>query len=964
MTENSNPELFDAVAINQKQGRLILEHASGKAGFADLTVVATDSGGLSVGMSTSEDFVVYNKIFGRNGTSPDTSELGLKPLDLWTGWRFFDLVDGSYATDKLSTEKFTRFLTDPEYTDPTHAHVFNIETPDHVNTPEGRDNFAELLGFAKEVNPDLEIGVYRIMPKRAWHAPVIMQRGLDEAELGLSTFATSAVSYYEGVIQDWHAGNALYRTEPVSEEFGRGTVAELVDTVNPSLYTHDRDFVEHWRLAQLDADFDTLTVDGDGPSFEDVETVKLEMATDASLDNGLALETEYYVVNAEGFTFQLSTTPDGPPIDFDDEFSGRIYAAATGDLKFTFHDSNVRYWYAYAEANIAEARKFDKPVNAWISPSVAGLGVEQFSYDFFRSQLEVLRPIADAVTVYQWPTFEGSFYVEQAWWQALDDFTDTLDQPANEFRVSVGNIEDANESPVARIDMLTAKEDTAIVWQVTELLDNDVDTEKLDLASFTQPQHGKLIQRRNGSLFYQPDEDYHGRDEFRYRATDGNSLSNSAIVTIDVRPVNDRPTAEGETLTTGDSEPLYLGPNRVLNNDFDIDGDTLEIHVFEGPKHGVLKQNANGVLIYTPDSQFVGQDEIQYQAFDGVAKSSAATIVVDVIAKNDPPTATDDRLRTEEDQPISFPSQRLLKNDRDPEGDQLAIRVIQGPAHGTIEQQDDGKWLYTPNANFSGEDEFFYRAFDGEVRSNLARVAIDVTPVNDDPVARADKMVAREDTPLVFRDQRLLRNDVDVDDDALRVIIVDSPQHGTLKQNRSGVFVYTPRPNYHGLDQFGYRVNDGNGRSDVVAVQIRVASSNDRPVAVPDLYVTRFESNLRVEADGVLGNDRDVDGDQLLARLHEGPRHGKLTLNADGSFVYRPNAGFQGNDGFRYVSSDGQGGGTVGSVQIHVAATASGTASNSSADDAAEGGGSGLNARIEALMKHVAVPESIPRPRR
>jgi len=56
---------------------------------------------------------------------------------------------------------------------------------------------------------------------------------------------------------------------------------------------------------------------------------------------------------------------------------------------------------------------------------------------------------------------------------------------------------------------------------------------------------------------------------------------------------------------------------------------------------------------------------------------------------------------------------------------------------------------------------------------------------------------------------------------------------------------------------------------------------------------------------GVLGDDSDPDHDTLSAVRVSGPSHGKLTLNADGSFTYSPDDNFNGSDSFTYRASDG-----------------------------------------------------------
>jgi VCBS repeat-containing protein len=68
----------------------------------------------------------------------------------------------------------------------------------------------------------------------------------------------------------------------------------------------------------------------------------------------------------------------------------------------------------------------------------------------------------------------------------------------------------------------------------------------------------------------------------------------------------------------------------------------------------------------------------------------------------------------------------------------------------------------------------------------------------------------------------------------------------------------------------------------------------------------------------VLANDSDVDGDPLTAVLDGSPANGTLTLNADGSFTYTPNADFSGQDTFSYHASDGTADSNVAMVTITV----------------------------------------------
>ena len=186
---------------------------------------------------------------------------------------------------------------------------------------------------------------------------------------------------------------------------------------------------------------------------------------------------------------------------------------------------------------------------------------------------------------------------------------------------------------------------------------------------------------------------------------------------------------------------------------------------------------------------------------------------------------------------------------------------------------------------------------------------ITVTPVNDAPVAVDDAYEVDEDADLtVLAAQGVLANDTDVDNDLLTATLVNGPAHGTLVLAEDGSFVYTPEANFNGTDSFTYKATDGTLESNLATVTITVKPVNDWPVANDDEYEVVTGTVLEVAAPGVLGNDVLLDLDeQVSIQVLEGPQHGTLTLNNDGSFTYTPNAGYMGVDTFRYLVLSQQG---------------------------------------------------------
>src|SRR5207249_4106762 len=98
------------------------------------------------------------------------------------------------------------------------------------------------------------------------------------------------------------------------------------------------------------------------------------------------------------------------------------------------------------------------------------------------------------------------------------------------------------------------------------------------------------------------------------------------------------------------------------------------------------------------------------------------------------------------------------------------------------------------------------------------------------------------------------------------------------------------------------------------------ATANTAPVAANDAFTVNEDDILNVGGSGVLGNDSDADGDALHAALVGVPGHGALTLNADGSFSYVPNANYNGPDSFTYKANDGSADSNTATVSITVSA--------------------------------------------
>ena len=193
---------------------------------------------------------------------------------------------------------------------------------------------------------------------------------------------------------------------------------------------------------------------------------------------------------------------------------------------------------------------------------------------------------------------------------------------------------------------------------------------------------------------------------------------------------------------------------------------------------------------------------------------------------NAAPLAVDDAAETAEDTPVTI---AVLANDRDGDGDALALVEASAPAHGTARLTDAGTVEYTPEPDFHGSDRFTYTVGDGSGLTAQAAVAVTVQPVNDPPQALDDAGDTPEDTPVTIA---VLENDRDGDGDALALVEASAPAHGTARLTDAGAVEYTPEPDYHGSDRFTYTVGDGSGLTAQAAVAVTVQPVNDPPQAI------------------------------------------------------------------------------------------------------------------------------------
>ena len=514
---------------------------------------------------------------------------------------------------------------------------------------------------------------------------------------------------------------------------------------------------------------------------------------------------------------------------------------------------------------------------------------------------------------------DGSFtYTPAANYSGSDSFTYTLPQSA--WTTVYLTVNSVNDLPtLADLDRsYDAWEDTQLVVTGDLLTGaSDPDSYPIWPSLLSGPTHGTVEFTLYGSFVYTPNPNYNGPDSFTYQVGDGYGYSSSDTVSLNVQSVNDPPVASTDAYTLDEDYQCFTAD--VTSNDDFTDGPQLIISLANGPASGSVALAPSGFFTYLPNANFNGNDGFWYYYSDGAGSQVGPVYVsLTITPVNDAPDAVNDNFSTNEDTQLTG---SIFINDSDVDtslGNQ-SVYISSWPTHGSVLIGSNGDFTYTPEANFNGVDTFTYWISDMWVMSNLATVTINVTPVNDAPIASDHWYSTDEDTPLAIdATSGLLCGAADLDLDDLDAAIVDQPTHGTLTIDaETGSFVYTPAANYNGPDGFSYTASDGTD-VDLATVSLWVNRVNDAPVAVYDgnpetlwtydhPYWTLTDTDLVIRAsEGVLANDNDPDNDQLTSILVDQPIHGFVALNPDGSFTYTPISPYTGVDKFTYRAFDGQ----------------------------------------------------------
>ncbi|RHW74844.1 Ig-like domain-containing protein, partial [Colwellia sp. RSH04] len=345
------------------------------------------------------------------------------------------------------------------------------------------------------------------------------------------------------------------------------------------------------------------------------------------------------------------------------------------------------------------------------------------------------------------------------------------------------------------------------------------------------------------------------------------SAVESAINSTSVAVVNTAPTATNVIITSSNADKLVVG--NVLTGSYnyqDADQDSEGQSTFRWLINDIAIDSAinSSYTIRAEDTGKTITFEVTPVAQTGEVKGNPV-LSNGVKVSSNAPVADAQSVTVEEDTSL-----QIMLTASDLDKDELSYSLVTQPSHGEL-TGNAPELTYVPENNFNGTDSFTFKVSDGEFDSETVTVTIEVTPVNDSPVATDDYI---ELSSWEVANIDVLENDIDIDQGDIK-IIGSTVDIGSVAVNESNI-AYTPIVGFIGQAKITYHISDEQGRQSSASVFINInVDDSNLPIITPP-------TDLEIDAQGLFTK---VDLDIPMAVDKNGE---KIPVSIDGNTLFKP----------------------------------------------------------------------------
>lgn len=438
----------------------------------------------------------------------------------------------------------------------------------------------------------------------------------------------------------------------------------------------------------------------------------------------------------------------------------------------------------------------------------------------------------------------------------LEENEDEQDSPELTNEVADPQQREENTPPEAEDDEFGIRPGRSTILPVLDN-DSDLDGDVLTAAPVKQPEWGVVTVARGGRALQITgvSASQVGSTTFTYAASDGQA-SAEAHVRVTIHPFDQN---EGPAQLRVPTVKIGAGAQiqyEALSDWRDPDGDPIYLKNAEAPEGLKVSFTEDGSVTITEEGAAAGPKSIVLTVADDQDAETRGELIVDVQeAGNLPPSANGDLFQAHPGETVTLDP---LKNDTDPNGDQLTLAAVSGAPAGASIQPDLDHGTIDFRATEPGSYSFAYTVSDG-IATTLGIIRVEVmAPSSEPPVAENDTAVLPQGGSVLVAP---LGNDYDPSGGLLSIVSVDASNAPGIEValiDRHLLRVTAPA----GLDrtvQFSYTVSNGVGEAtaDVMVIPGAADRSDLPPILKPDHVKVRVGD---VGTVSVLANDRSPAG--------------------------------------------------------------------------------------------------------
>ncbi len=346
--------------------------------------------------------------------------------------------------------------------------------------------------------------------------------------------------------------------------------------------------------------------------------------------------------------------------------------------------------------------------------------------------------------------------------------------------------------------------------------------------------------------------------------TAGNS--NALLITVKVvsgPTVNPASHSYNDT-AANDTFPSVMGTIDATANSGSITGyginggtlgdtviDSVTYNVSKASIYGTLYVKSNGSYVYVPTSNAILNEQtaavpdiFTIEATDS-AGTTGNTLTITINGVNDTPTVTAHTFTTNEDTVLN---DSLTSYASDAEGNTLSYVLWTGPSHGSLSFNANGTFTYIATADYSGNDGFTWKAYDGTVNSAAITATITITAVNEAPsITSGDPAsFAENGTGTVYT---ATRTDPDAGDTVTWSL--DGADKTLFSIDSDGKVTFNAVPNYEDKKDIGadnvYNIlvvaKDGGNLTASKDLAITVTNVNEAPAISTSVAISVIEGS-------------------------------------------------------------------------------------------------------------------------